>query len=200
MCCNELGDDLYNRARTFYARPRSNPNLMKELVRLFTQIALSRKGPQDLPASPILLAAAVLGYFIVTYIVSTVLPPIDPWRLHLFVDVGFTLAWYAVLLRAFGKPERFLQTATAMFGYQAVLAPPWIAAINLSRRFPEDALWQFPVAVIGLAIAIWMIRAGSHILKSALELPLAACVLLIILQIFAGQLVLLALTPSTPAG
>jgi hypothetical protein len=172
---------------------------MKELVRLFAQIALSRKGPQDLPASPVLLAASILGYFVVNFLVSLLLPPIDRWRLHLLVDVAFTFAWYAVLLRAFGKPERFLQTATAMFGYQMVLAPPWIAAINLSRRFPEDALWQFPIAIIGLAIAIWIIRAGSHVLKAALELPMAACVVLIILQILAGQLALFALTPAPEA-
>ncbi len=170
---------------------------MKELVQLFTQIALSRRGPQDLPASPVLLLITIIGYFVVNYIVSLALPPIDSWLLHLFVDVAFTLAWYAVLLRAFGKRERFLQTATAMFGYQLVLAPLWIAAIYLSRRFADDVVFQFPVAVVGLAIAIWIIRAGSHVLKAALELPMPACVVLIILQILAGQLVLVAITPDS---
>jgi hypothetical protein len=169
---------------------------MTELFRLFTLIALSRKGPQDLPASPILLALTVVGYYLVNYGINLMMPAVDSWRLHLLVDVAFTLAWYAVLLRAFGKPERFLQTATAMFGYQLVLAPLWIAAIYLSRQFTNDAALQFPAAVIGLAIAIWIIRAGGYVLKAALELPMIACVVLIILQILAGQLVLVALSPS----
>jgi len=198
MVCNELCDALYNPARTFYARPRPNPNVMKELVQLFTQIALSRKGPQDLPASSVLLAGTVVAYLLVNYIVSLVLPPITPWRLHLFADIAFTVLWYAALLRAFGKPERFMQTTTAMFGYQLVLAPLWIVAIYLSRQYTADTLLQFPAAVIGLAIAIWIIRAGGHVLKAALELPMAACVVLIILQILAGQLVLIALTPDDP--
>jgi hypothetical protein len=172
---------------------------MMELFRVFTLIALSRMGPQDLPASPILLALTVVGYFLVNYAINLLMPAVDSWRIHLLVDVAFTLGWYAVLLRAFGKPERFLQTTTAMFGYQLVLAPLWIAAIYLSQKFPEDSLLRFPAAVIGLAIVIWIIRAGGYVLKAALELPMVACVVLIILQILAGQLVLVAMTPqSTP--
>jgi hypothetical protein len=67
--------------------------------------------------------------------------------------------------------------------------------VYLSRRYNDDAVLQFPAAVIGLAIAIWVIRAGGYILKAALELPMVACVVLIILQILAGQLVLFAMTP-----
>lgn len=171
---------------------------MTELFQLFTQIALSRKGPQDVPAYPILLALTVVGYYAVNFAMYLLMPVVDSWRLHLLVDVFFTLAWYAVLMRAFGKPERYLQTATAMFGYQIVLAPFSIAAIYFTQRYSEEALIQFPAAVIGLAIAIWVIRAGGYVLKAALELPMLACVVLIILQILAGQLVLFAMTPNEP--
>jgi hypothetical protein len=53
---------------------------MKELVRLFVQIALMRKGPQDLPNSAVLLALTVAANFIVNFLVSAALPPIalDP--------------------------------------------------------------------------------------------------------------------------
>lgn len=176
---------------------------MMELVQLFFQIALSRKGPQDLPASALLLGLTVVGYVLVNFIISLVLPPIESWQLHLVVEVAFMLGWYAVLLRAFGKPERFLQTATAMFGYQIVLAPLWILAIFLSNRFNDDVMLQFPAAVVGLGIAVWIIRAGSYVLKAALELPMLACVMLFILQIITGQLLLFAINPGpapTPAG
>jgi hypothetical protein len=170
---------------------------MIELFRVFTLIALSRMGPQDLPASPMLLGLAVVGYFLVNFAINLLMPTADVWPIHLFIDVVFTLGWYAVLLRAFGKPERFLQTATAMFGYQIVLAPLLLAAIYLSRRYGEqDAVVQFPALVIGLAIAIWVIRAGGYVLKAALELPMIACVVLIVLEILARQLVMAALTPA----
>jgi len=173
---------------------------MRELLRLFGQIALSRKGPQDLPASPLLLAITVLGYALVAFGVSSLLPPVDSWRSQLFLEIGFALAWYALLLRIFGKPERFLQTATAMFGYQLVLTPPWIASISLSQRFQEDTTWQSPVVIVALALLIWMIRAGSYVLKNALELPMVACVALIFAEILASQLVLFAFGPATTGG
>jgi hypothetical protein len=147
----------------------------------------------------VLLAATVLAYLVVNFIVRLVLPPTPgPWQLQLGIAAVFMLFWYAVLLRTFGKSERFLQTVTAMFGYQVVLAPLWIATLFLSGRFTAENLLQFPVAIMGLALAIWIIRAGSYILKAALELPMAACVVLVILQILTGELLMIALSPSPP--
>jgi len=172
---------------------------MKELVRVFSQIALSRQGPQDLPASTVLLGLTVLAYMLVNFLIGLALPPVEgPWFVHVLVDAGFTLVWYAVLLRLFRKQERFLQTSTAMFGYQLVLSPLSIAAIYLSRRFADNDVLLFPATIIGLALAIWIIRAGGHILKAALELPMPACVALVIMQILAGQLLLVALLPESP--
>jgi len=172
---------------------------MLELLRLFTQIALLRRGPQDIPASPVLLGLTVLGYFAVNALVSLVLPPIPgAWLPQLGVEMLFMLAWYALLLRVAKRPERFLQTATAMFGYQLVLSPLLIASSWLIQRFPQDSVWLFPVLIIALVLAVWLIAAGGHVLKAALELTLAASVGLFILQIVAGQLALFVLfTPPT---
>src|SRR5689334_4758094 len=137
---------------------------MIELFRVFSLIAVSRMGPQDLPAAPILLALAVGGYYLVNYALNLVMPMVDAWRLHLLIDVAFTLGWFAVLLRAFGKPERFLQTATAMFGYNLLLSPPAVTAAWLLRSAPDNSFTQGSAAIIGLAMAIWMIRAGSYVL------------------------------------
>ena len=48
---------------------------MKELFGLFAQIAISRKGPQDLPASYFLLGLTVLGYWVIRYVLSLLMPP-----------------------------------------------------------------------------------------------------------------------------
>jgi len=170
---------------------------MRELLRLFGQIALSRRGPQDLPASPLLLAVTVVCYIAVYFGMGTLLPPVDSWRSQLFVEVAFTLVWYAILLRAFGKPERYLQTTTAMFGYQLVLAPPLIAIMSIVRRLPEDSGWAMPVALLAIALLIWTVRAGTYVLKAALELPIVACVALIFAEILASQLVLLLIFDPT---
>jgi hypothetical protein len=173
---------------------------MKELVRLFTQIALLRQGPQDLPASPVLLALTMAGYFVAHLVVGTVLPPLPgPWVVHLCLDVVFTFVWYALLLYIAKKPERFLQTTTAVYGYQAVLSPLLVAALWLQRRFDQESVWQFPVTMVSLALLIWIIAANGHIVKTALEWSMAPSVALVILQTLAGYLLVLTLfSSSTP--
>jgi hypothetical protein len=171
---------------------------MKELFGLFAQIAISRKGPQDLPASYVLLALTVFGYWVLRYLVSLVAPPAEHWRVHLLVQVVFTLVWYAVLLRAVGKPERFIQTATAIFGAGLLLDPPGVVAVHFWQELPEEHALYAPMALVVLIIAIWVIRVGSYVLKHALELPLLACVILTILQNFTGVLLLRAISPPTP--
>jgi hypothetical protein len=165
---------------------------MKELVRLFVQIALMRKGPQDLPASAALLAATAAAFFIINCLVSAALPPIPGhWLGQLVVEAIFTFVWYALLLKILHRPERFLQTTTAVFGYQAVLAPLWISAVWLVRQFADDDTWRLPISMLGLAIVVWTVAANARVLKAALEWGTPACVALVILQYLAGQILLL---------
>ena len=170
---------------------------MREIIRLFAQIALLRRGPQDLPASPLLLTLTLTAYLAVSFLLSAVLPPMEGWRGPLVVDALFTLAWYAVLLRAVGRPERILQTATAVFGLQAVLAPLSIPSDWLARRFAADATWQVPVTCAALALLAWLVAANGRIVKAALEWSGSASVALVILQMLTGWLLLLALFPAT---
>ncbi|HEY0767402.1 MAG TPA: hypothetical protein VGD47_05565 [Steroidobacteraceae bacterium] len=172
---------------------------MKELIQLFAQIALLRRGPQDLPASRLLLVVTVIGYLCVNFLVSSVLPPVAGWPAQVLVDTLFTLLWYVALLRFLGRSERTLQTATAVFGLQALLSPLLIASDWLMLRFGEDALWQLPVACAGLLLIVWLIAANSQIVKAALDWSSPASVVLVILQIFTGRLLLFALFPPVKA-
>jgi hypothetical protein len=175
---------------------------MRELVALFMQIALLRKGPQDLPASALLLGITIIAYLAVNLLVSFALPPakeLPPgvkmeW-LALPVSALFTLAWYVVLLRMLRRPERTLQTATAVFGYQTVLAPLSVTLEWLMLRFRDDVTWQVPITCAGLLLMAWLIAANSSIVKSALEWSPMASVSLVILQMVAGWVLVLALFP-----
>ena len=174
---------------------------MKQLIQLFAQIALLRRGPQDLPASTLLLALTVSGYLCVNLVVSGLMPPVLGWPepAQVLVDAVFTLAWYVALLKLFGRSERILQTATAVFGFQVVLSPLLIASDWLVLRFGQDALWQVPVVSAGLLLLIWLIAAYSQIVKAALEWSSPASVVLAILQVLTGQMLLVALFPSAKA-
>ena len=166
---------------------------MKEVLHLFAQIALLRRGPQDLPASGLLLALTVAAYLGVNTLVSAVFPPAKNWPPQLLVDVGFVLAWYAGLLRLVGRSERTLQTTTAVFGYQLMLAPLLITSQWLAQRVHGDSTWEAPLAFLGLVLLVWLIAANSRILSAALEWSITASVALVILQTFIGELLQLAL-------
>jgi len=168
---------------------------MREVFGLFVEIALLRRGPQDLPASLLLLAATVGGYVAVAAGASILLPPSASWPLTLAIDVLFTLGWYAVLLQLAGRSERFLQTATGVFGLQMLLTPPLIVFEWLVKRLAQDDTWQTPVALGGFALVIWLIAANSHVVKAALEWSSAASVALVILQIVTGELLVYTLVP-----
>ena len=170
---------------------------MKELIQLFTQIALLRRGPQDLPASLLLLGITIVGYYGINFLVISLMPPIQGWQdEHLEVEVAFTLAWYAVLLRLAGRSERTLQTTTAVFGFRAVLSPLLLISQWLVLRFAKDTTWQLPVYFMWLMLVVWIIAANSHVVKAALEWSSGASVALVILQILASDLLVLSLFPA----
>jgi hypothetical protein len=181
-----------------YARPATVSKDMRELIGLFTQIALLRRGPQDLPASVLLLVLTIVGYLCVSLLVNVALPPVKElppitgWLAQLLVGTLFTLAWYVVLLRLVGRPERTVQTATAVFGLQLVLSPLSVGFEWLMRRFGEDQTWEVPITSAGLLLIAWLIAANSHIVKAALDWSGMASVALVILEMLAGWLLLLA--------
>jgi hypothetical protein len=193
MCCNEVNADLYNPTPTFYATRSPDSTLMMELLRLFAQIALLRRGPQDAPASPLVLLAAVLGYVAVNALMALLLPTTSSqWVLPLIIETLFMLAWCVVVLRLVNRPERFLQTATALFGYQMVLTPPIATTIWLVQQLEKESAWTLPVVVIFLALFVWLVAAGGHVFKAALEWSMSASVGLMVAQLLAVNLLVAA--------
>ena len=83
----------------------------------FLDIALWRKGPQDLPASTLLATLALIAYM-ATGFVRMRLFALDQATALLFicVDVVMMGAWLWLVLAFFGRRQRFVQTITATLG------------------------------------------------------------------------------------
>lgn len=160
------------------------------LLRQFLGIALLKKGPQDLPASPGALAFTVACFAGVSLAFGSLLPPqpAPPLLLNGF-EILFMLLWLAAVLKIAGKPERFLQTATAVFGFRLVLSPLLALSRWIVLAVKEQSLWQLPVSLLVLALLIWALVVGVRILQAATEWPVVACVALT----FAQELLLLGL-------
>lgn len=133
---------------------------------LFARLLVLRANPQDLPAEPRLLAAALAAHAF-----ADVLALIDTasWGQALFAAVLDTvllvaLAHTALLLRGFGA--RAPQAIAALAGAGALLSLlHWL----LSSATP----FASPL-VIGLPFLIWFLVVYAHILRHALSVPHAA--------------------------
>jgi hypothetical protein len=157
---------------------------MIELARLYTQIALLRRGPQDVPAAGFVLAMTVAAYFAVNAVLNQALQPLPvPWLRPLLVTTAFILAWYAVLLRIAKRPERFVQTSSAVFGVETVISPLLVAIGWAVRRLGQESTWLLPLMFVWIVLVVWLVAANSHILRNAVEWPMLACVGVVILRI-----------------
>lgn len=164
---------------------------------LFVDIARLRRGPEDLPASTNLLLLTMIGYAVVDALLLSVAPDLPGnSALLIGIDLGVTLAWYTIVLRIAGKPERFLQTVTATFGFQLVLAPLLIASGWLYLNYQKDPTWQLPVAFLRLVIEVWALIVLARILRSATGWPMFGCVGLSIAQELITLLLVAAFVPG----
>ena len=164
------------------------------MARLYLAIAIWRRGPQELPAVGILLPLTIAAYVLLSAAVGESLPSMHPgWLWQVALDTLFVASWYWLLLAIAGRRERYLQTATALFGLQTVLAAPSMVLVWLMQRLSHDDSLRLPVYIAALALAIWTLVAIGHILRSALERPLGLCLILALLQMLVEELVFLSL-------
>lgn len=164
------------------------------LARLYVDIALWRRGPQDLPAVGILLPLTIGAYVLISVALGEALPALRAgWIPQVLADTGFIALWYWLLLALARRRERYLQTAAALFGLQSALAAPSIVSAWLLQRFAHDMTWLAVGYACAITVLIWTVAATGHVLRAALERSLGFCVILAFLQMLVEELALLAL-------
>ena len=95
---------------------------MLHFLKAFLDIVLWRRGPQDLPQSRLLLWLTAAAYVAVSIVQLTLLEePASAWLVFVVLDPVLLTTGVYLLLQLFGKPDRFLQTATAVLGTGVVL-------------------------------------------------------------------------------
>jgi hypothetical protein len=95
---------------------------VQQFLRIFLDIVLWRRGPQDLPASGVLVAITIAAYVLVGAVQLALLDEAGAtWLVFLVADPALLAATVWLLLRLYGHPERFQQTAAAVFGTGALL-------------------------------------------------------------------------------
>jgi len=162
------------------------------LARIYFDIALWRRGPQDLPAVGILLPLTIGAYMLISVALGEALPELRTgWAPQVLADTAFVALWYWVLLALARRRERYLQTAAALFGLQCVLAAPSIVSAWLLQRFAHNPTWLAVSYACAFLVLIWTVAAIGHVLRAALERSLTFCVILAFTQMLVEDLVFL---------
>jgi len=148
---------------------------MSRLFLVWFDICLLRAGPQDLPFSRELLALAMAGYTLVSFLLSVpAYPPLVAGQLAM-VDSALLIVFAATTLFLSGKSARLTQTLIALSGTGMLLGLLALPVIQLLA--PDQPAGQ-PSPLAGL---LWLILFGwnlvvvAHILRHALSagLPVA---------------------------
>lgn len=154
---------------------------MLRLLQTFFDIALWRKGPQDLPASHA-LAGLVLAIYVAIEFVGVRLFNLSPGAAVVFicVDVLMLAAWLWLVLAFFGRRQRFIQTITAALGVGVL-----ILLLDIAMRGAQLA-FGFGDAIAGnwlflrfLIIALVMGRIFMHALDRGLVTGIALTVAIV---------------------
>jgi hypothetical protein len=170
-------------------------------LRVFLDIARLRRGPEDVPADRGLLLTTMAGYALIS--LAFALVPDQQQGEHplllLVLDAALMMGWVWLMLRAAGKPERFLQTMTAIFGFQMIASLPLGMALLLYLKFHENQAWQLAVSLPILALGIWALTVSARILSSATSWPVLGCIGLVLLQAILTRGILILLFPVPAA-
>ena len=95
---------------------------MLHFLKAFLDIVLWRRGPQDLPESRLLLWLTAAAYVAVSIAQLTLLEePAAAWLVFVVLDPILLTTGVYLLLRLFGKTDRFVQTVSAVLGTGVVL-------------------------------------------------------------------------------
>ena len=170
---------------------------MAEQIRIAWSLLLLRAAPQDFPESPRLLAS-FCALLAVTGVVSAQVAGVsDRVWLDVAAELAFLLVFVYIVLALFRFPERFVQSAIAMTGsaalFNAILIPLNYFAVRMGFGTGEQAGAAAPpgamLALVYLAVFVWIVRVIGHILRHALEVRTAFAVGIALLYM-AGSLVL----------
>ena len=127
---------------------------MQQFLRIFVDIVLWRRGPQDLPDSGLLLAISVAAYVAVSVVQLALLgETAATWLFFVVADPLLLAAWVWLVLKVYGHSERFRQTASAVFGTGAVLG----LGLYLPLQFILTGLGQAPASGVAQAFALLLV-------------------------------------------
>ncbi|AMN46100.1 hypothetical protein ACG33_03040 [Steroidobacter denitrificans] len=154
---------------------------MLRLLQTFVDIALWRKGPQDLPASTVLASMVLFMYVAIEFIgVQMFDLSLRAAVVFIGVDVLMISGWLWLVLAFFGRRQRFVQTITATLGVgvMILILDITVRALQIGLGLGNDLASNW-LLLRFLIIALVMGRIFMHALDRGLMTGMALTVAII---------------------
>ena len=145
---------------------------MLQLIRVFWDIALWRRGPRDVPASRALFAAVALAYAGVSALQSRLMygPPLMLPRA--LADLALTIAVFWATLCIARRSQRFLQSVIAVLGTGTLLSMPMVALQLIAAQAGAPGPIATFLSIASVPLLVWYLFVVGQIVRLALEAPL----------------------------
>jgi len=170
---------------------------MLDYVQALLNVALRKKGPEDLPDSQFLLGLTFVVYLLlqvplgwIAYGASDVLVS------TIVVSIMLVISGLWVLLALFGYRSRFRQSLTAMLGTNALLS-----ALSIPFSLWRDITINYESGValpstIIFAIMVWSLVIDGHIISRAISKSFVIGLMISVAFFFLHTAVLFELMPD----
>jgi len=151
-----------------------------QLGLVFVDIVLHRRGPEHVPASGFLFGLLLIAYLIASVAATQIAEPLDRAVGMVVFDTALYVGFIWLLLSFLSHSNRFLQTASAIFGAQLVLTLIGIPLLvfagfdNGELEAPNAATWLF------FLLILWSIDVASFVLSRALQLSYVVGVMIVL--------------------
>ncbi len=140
---------------------------MFKLVKDFFNICLLRGGPEELPYSYVLLGVTIVVNVFLSVLIGSMIHNLKLAGLTSIAALFFSFVFVKLLLHK--KPERFVQTFSAMLGVDAIISIISLPSVySLAYLKPGETAIMF-FNLTGFALLVWVVIVYGYIFSKALS-------------------------------
>lgn len=146
---------------------------MLRLITIWLDLCLLRLGPQDIPASRVLLVLSLAAYVLVSFVLSVPGYPSAVALRLAGVDLLLLVVFASVPLYLLDKTARIGQTLTALAGSGALLGLLALPVIRVLFEGQDSSEVPPFAAMVWLILFGWSLLVVAHIMRHALSVAFA---------------------------
>ena len=151
---------------------------MAALFRKFWDICLLSVGPQDIPYSRGLLKALLLLYFFIETI-SWLASEDFAWAVLVTgLDILILFLFVYLILKAFNKTSRFVQTASSFLAVGSLFQLLELPLMYMLEYGRQNESAGADVALVLIGLYSWSLAVFAHIFRQALEVRMLSAFVL----------------------